>query len=122
LCHLNTALWPKASMPYACLIIWNVSLIFGTTWRFPVAQTVTFSISAACRQLPFTTVTFFLNTLHARNCFLLGWEKNGHGTISWLHVSAIMHNSATVLPVHKIIDCTTYFIKISHYFKYRVKR
>jgi hypothetical protein len=26
LCHLNTALRPKASSPYACLMMWNVSL------------------------------------------------------------------------------------------------
>jgi hypothetical protein len=26
LCHLNTALWPKTSLLYACLIIWNVFL------------------------------------------------------------------------------------------------
>jgi hypothetical protein len=59
------------------------------------------------RQLPFKTVTFFLNTLHTCNCFLLGQEKSGHGTISWLHVSAVVHNSASMQPIHKIIDCTT---------------
>jgi hypothetical protein len=80
---------------------------FCRTWHFPVAQTATFSISAARRQLPFRTVTFFLNTPHARNCFLLGWEQKGHGTISWLHVSAVVHNSANMGPVHEIIYCTT---------------
>jgi hypothetical protein len=100
-------------LSYACLIMWKVSLwiclIFGRTWCFPIALTTTFSISAARRQLPFRTVTFFLNTPHARNCFLLGREQNGHGTISWLHVSAVMHNSANMPPVHEIIDCTTYY-------------
>jgi hypothetical protein len=47
-------------------------LICGRTWSFPVAQTATVSISAAWRQLPFTTVTFFLNKPHTCNCFLLG--------------------------------------------------
>jgi hypothetical protein len=41
----------------------------GRTWRYSVAQTATFSISAACRQLTFTIMTFLLNTrtqvLHA---------------------------------------------------------
>jgi hypothetical protein len=107
--HSTTA---QASSPYACLIMWKASLriclILGRTWRFPVAQAPTFSISAARRQLPFTTVTFFLNTLHARNCFLLGREQKGHGTISWLHVSAVVHNKANMRPVHEIIDYTTY--------------
>jgi hypothetical protein len=75
--------------------------------RLPVVLTATFSISAARRQLPFRTVTFFLNTPRARNCFLLEREKNGHGTILWLHVSAVVHNSATMRPTHEIIDCTT---------------
>jgi hypothetical protein len=105
--HLNTALQPKASLPYTSLIIWNVlltdCLIFGRTWRFLIAQIVTFSISTSRRQLPFTTMTFFFNTLHAHNCFLLRPEKNGHGIISWLHV---VHN-ATVQAIHEIIDCTT---------------
>jgi hypothetical protein len=39
LCHLNTVLWPKASLPYACLIIWNVSLVdlpnFWKNLKFP---------------------------------------------------------------------------------------
>jgi hypothetical protein len=98
-------------LSYTCLIIWNISLadllIFGRTWSFPIAQTATFTISAARRHLPFTTVTFFLNTLHAHSCFLLGREKNGHGIMLLLSVSAVMHNSATVWPVHEIIDCTT---------------
>jgi hypothetical protein len=51
---------------------------------------------------------FFLNTQHARNCFFLRREKNGHGTISWLHVFAAMHDSATMRPFHEIIDCNTY--------------
>jgi hypothetical protein len=50
----------------------------------------------ACRQLPFTIVTFFLNTQQAPYCFSLGREKDGHGTISWLHMSAVMHNSGTL--------------------------
>jgi hypothetical protein len=87
LCHLNTALRPKAS-PYACLIMWNVSLAdlpnFWQNLTSPFAQTAIFSISNIRRQLPFRTVTFFLNTQHACNCFLLGREQKGHGTISWL--------------------------------------
>jgi hypothetical protein len=100
--------------PYACLIIWNISLadlpLFGRTWHLPVAQTETFSISAARKQLPFTTVTFFLNTPHVRNYYLLGWDKNGHGTILWFHVSAEVHNSATMRPIHEIINCTMYIV------------
>jgi hypothetical protein len=61
---------------------------------------------AARRRLPLTTMAFFLNTQHARNCFFLGREKNGHSTISWL--VAAMHDSATMRPFHEIIDCTTY--------------
>jgi hypothetical protein len=45
LCHLYTVLWPKASLLYA----WSsetfrywVSLIFGRTWSFPIAQTAAF--------------------------------------------------------------------------------
>jgi hypothetical protein len=62
----------------------------------------------ARRKLPFTTTAFFLNTQHARNCFFLGREKNGHDTISWLHVFAAMHDSTTMRPFHEIIHCTTY--------------
>jgi hypothetical protein len=76
-------------------------------------QNVTFSCCSNCDILNFhrsQTTTLhnsdFLNTPHARNCFLLGWEKNGHGTISWLHLSPVVHNSATMRPVHEIIDCT----------------
>jgi hypothetical protein len=76
-----------------------------------VAQTATFSISTAHEQLPFITVPFFPNTLYAYNCFLLGRE-NGHGTISWLHVSAVVHNSATMWSIHKIIDCTMYSLGV----------
>jgi hypothetical protein len=47
-------------------------------------------------------------TTHTHNCFLLGREKNGHGTISWLHVSAVVHNSAIIWPIHEIIDCSMY--------------
>jgi hypothetical protein len=93
------ALRAKAPSLYGCFIIWNVSLKnlpnFGITWRLPVAQTATFSISAAHRQLPFTTVTLFLNTPHVRNFFLLKREKNGHGTILCLHVYAVGHNCIT---------------------------
>jgi hypothetical protein len=53
-------------------------------------------------------VAFFLNTPHASNCFLLGQDKNGHGTISWLHVPAVVHNSATMRQTHEIVDCITY--------------
>jgi hypothetical protein len=49
-------------------------------------------------------------TSHALNCFLLGWEKNGHGTISWLCVSAIVHNSTTLLPIHENADCSMYIL------------
>jgi hypothetical protein len=45
--------------------------IFGRSLHFPVAETEAFSISTALRKLPYTTVTFFLNTLDARNSFLL---------------------------------------------------
>jgi hypothetical protein len=84
------------------------SLIFGRAWCLPIAQTATFSISAARRQPPFPTVTSYLNTSHTCNCFLLGWEKNGHGAISWFHVSLVVHNSGTTQPTHEITDCTTY--------------
>jgi hypothetical protein len=53
-------------------------------------------------------MAFFLNTQHICNFFFLGREKNGHDTISWLHVFAAMHDSATMRPFHEIIDCTTY--------------
>jgi hypothetical protein len=26
LCHLNTAVWPNASLLYTCMIFWNISL------------------------------------------------------------------------------------------------
>jgi hypothetical protein len=51
---------------------------------------------------------FFLNTPHTFNRFLLGWEKNGHGTISWFHIFAVVRNRSTMWPSHEIIDCTTY--------------
>jgi hypothetical protein len=79
-------------------------------------QKLTFSRCSNCdildfasrRKLPCTKMAFFLNTQYARNCFFLGREKNGHVTISWLHVFAAMHDSATMRPFHEIIDCTTY--------------
>jgi hypothetical protein len=41
------------------------------------------------------------------------WDKkNGHGTISWLHMSTVVHNSATMQPVHKIIEYTMYIQNI----------
>jgi hypothetical protein len=49
-----------------------------------------------------------LSKLYKVECFLLGREKNGHDTISWLHVCAVVHNSVTMRPIHEIIDCTTY--------------
>jgi hypothetical protein len=82
---------------------------------------VTFLISTAHRQLPFTSVTFFLNTPHTCNCFLLGQEKNGHSTILLLEVSAVVHNSATTRPIHEIIDCTMYtpfsILKVTHVYQ-----
>jgi hypothetical protein len=49
LCHLNTALWPKASLPYACLIISNVSLAdLHNFW-----QNLTFSCCSKCDILSF---------------------------------------------------------------------
>jgi hypothetical protein len=114
LCHLNTEVRPKA---FHSMLAWSsetfcsqICLIFGRTWCLPVAQTAMFLIPTTHRQLPFTTVTLFLNTPHTRNCFLLGREKNGHGTISWLHISAVMHDRATMRPIHEIIDCITYMI------------
>jgi hypothetical protein len=86
----------------------RICLTFVRTWRFPSAQTATFLISAAHKQLPFKTEAFFLNTPHACNCFLLGREQKGHGTISWLHLSTVVHYRANIRPVHKIIDCTMY--------------
>jgi hypothetical protein len=83
-------------------------LIFGRTWRFLVAQIATFSISATSRQLTFIIATLFLYTPHARNYLLLRCNENAHGTILWLHVSTAVHNSATMRPIHKIIDYTTY--------------
>jgi hypothetical protein len=37
-------------------------------------------------------------------------EECAHDTILWLHVSAVVQNSATVWPVHKIIYSTTYIL------------
>jgi hypothetical protein len=62
------------------LIIWNVSLMNLPNVLPSLALTLL--IATTHRQVPFTTVTFFLNTPCARNRFLLGWERNGHGTTS----------------------------------------
>jgi hypothetical protein len=111
LCHLNNNT-VQGFFAVCLLHHLKFSLVdlpnFWQNLTFSCAQTTTFSISAAHRQLPFTTVTFFLNTPHAHDCFLLGWEKNGHGTISCLHVlSAAVHNCATMRPIHEIIDSAT---------------
>jgi hypothetical protein len=112
LCHLNTALRPKVFLLYACLIIWNFSLADLTNfWR-----NMTFSHCSNCnilnfanrRQLPFTTVTFWIHT--CTELLLLEREKNGHGGISWLHISGAVHNSTTMRPSHEITDCTTYVL------------
>jgi hypothetical protein len=115
LCHLNT----ESFSPYACLSIWNDSLAdlpnFWQNVHLPDAQTATLSISSTRRQLPFTNVTnvtFFLNIPHAHNCFLLVQEKNGHNTLSWLRVSTVVHNSATMRPIQEIIDCTMYILML----------
>jgi hypothetical protein len=60
------------------------------------------------RRLHFTTVTFFLNTQHACNCFVLGWEKNGYGTVSWFHISSVVHNSAAIWLTCHLNECTIY--------------
>jgi hypothetical protein len=39
---------------------------------------------------------------------LLEQEKNRHGTISWPHVSTVVHNRATIRLIHEIIDYTMY--------------
>jgi hypothetical protein len=114
LCHLNIALQPKASLLYASLIIWNVSLVdlpnFGRSWCFSVAQNVTFLTFVTWQQLYFTTMTLLLNTPCARNCFFLEEEKNRHGTISWPHVFTVVHNSAIMWPMYKT-DFTLYKYK-----------
>jgi hypothetical protein len=105
LCHLNTALQPKASLLYAYSIIWNVSVAdLPNIW-----QNLTFERCSNCDIFYFChsqTHSDFLNTLHTYNCFLLGSEENGHGTISWCHVSAVAHNGTTMRPIHENIDCT----------------
>jgi hypothetical protein len=64
--------------------------------QFLAERTVTLFISTSHSQLPSTTVT--------RSCSLLGWE-NRHCTVSWRHLSSVEHNSATMRPIHEIIDC-----------------
>jgi hypothetical protein len=81
---------------------------FCQNLTFSFAQTAAFSISTTHRQLPFTTATFFFNTPHAHDYFFLGWEKIKQGTISWLHLNTLLHNSTTMRPFHTIIDCTTH--------------
>jgi hypothetical protein len=94
------------------LIMWNVSLaVLLNFW-----QNLTFSRCSNCDILDFrrsqTTALhnsdFLSECTHTRNCLLLGREQKGHSTISWLHVSAVMYNSANMRPVHEITDCTTY--------------
>jgi hypothetical protein len=117
LCHLNTALQPKASSPYACFIIWNISLAdLPNFW-----QNLMFSHCSNCdipyfhhSQTPTLHNSDFLNTPLICNWFLLGREKNRGSTMSWLHISAVVCNSATMWPVHKIIDCTTYCDMSTH--------
>jgi hypothetical protein len=78
LCHLNTAVLPKASSPYYCLIIWNISLADLPYFR----QNLTFAHCSNCDILnlrrsqttTIQTVAFFVNTQHARN-FLLLWDE-----------------------------------------------
>jgi hypothetical protein len=75
-------------------ITWNISLLdLHNFWH-------------TRRQLPFTTATFFLYTLHTHNCFLLGQEINKLGTILRLQVSAVVHYCDTKQPIHEIIECT----------------
>jgi hypothetical protein len=109
-CATETALRPKASAPYAPLIVWNFSLAdMPNIW-----QNLTFSRCSNCDILDFlrsqTTALHnsdFLSEYNARNLFLLGRENNGHGTISWLHVSGVVHNSATMRPIH---DYKLYYV------------
>jgi hypothetical protein len=83
LCHLSTALWPKASSPYTCLITWNILLVdLPHFW-----PNFMFSSYSTCDILNFChSQTFFLNTLHACNC-LLGQDKTRYSIISQLHAS-----------------------------------
>jgi hypothetical protein len=53
-------------------------------------------------------LSFRIHLTHAHSCFMLGREKSRHSTISWLHVSTVVHNSTTMWPVHEFIDSTTY--------------
>jgi hypothetical protein len=121
-CHLSTALRPKASSQYACLIMWNVSLAdLPNFW-----QNLLFSLCSNCDILDFPSLAYnypsqhwlfvWIHRTHA-NCFILEREKNGQGIISWLHVSAVVNNSSTMRPIHEIIDCTTYNLIVRSIFR-----
>jgi hypothetical protein len=113
LCHLNTALQPKASLQYPCLIIWYILLVnLPNFW-----QNMMFFHYSNCNILNFhflQTTTLhnsdFLNTPQAYKC-LLGWSDMDV-TILWLHVSTVGHNSTTMQPVQKIGSNMSRLIKI----------
>jgi hypothetical protein len=93
------------------LLLENLPNFLAEFGSSPVAQTAAFSISAASKQLLSTTVTFFLNIPYERYC-LLERKRNGHDTISWLHVSSLVHNSVTMRPIHEILTVQrTHFMK-----------
>jgi hypothetical protein len=108
LCHLNTALWPKVSWLYTCLIIWNVSLADFSKF----CQNLTFPRCSNCDSLDFRrsqTTTFhnsdILSEYIAHTQLLLAGtreERTRHRLV--LHVSAIVHNSATMRPILETID------------------
>jgi hypothetical protein len=95
LCHLNTALWPKASLPYACLIICNISLAdLPNFW-----QNLTFShcsnwdILDFCRSQTTTLHNSdFLSAYTARMQLLLAGTKDERARHH--HMAPCIHCSA----------------------------
>jgi hypothetical protein len=83
---------------------------FWQNLTFPVAQTEIFLIS----DVHIITVTFFLNIPHAHNYFLLGQEENGHSTISSIHISTVVHNSATMPPILTYNYCSMRSLEKHH--------